>query len=188
MIFSAGCPLCPPCGWGGLSRDWTPTVLSESSLLGRGVEIVGAVGSERAAHRDRQHPGRAAAHWLESTAGLLWIFELAGLSWTLLTFFVLPVIVVEGGGLLTSLRRPLALGRRELGSWIAGGIRLFVTTLLVLAAGVIVMISNESDSVAVSGGCGSPSLSRCCRAGYAHGAGDVAERLPGHLFTLPQAA
>jgi hypothetical protein len=86
----------------------------------------------------------------ESTAGLSWIFELAGLSWTLLTFFVLPVIVVERSGLLTSLRRSLALGRRELGSWISGGIRLFVTTLLVLAAGVIVMIyAIESDSVAV---------------------------------------
>jgi len=86
----------------------------------------------------------------ESTAGLSWIFELAGLSWTLLTFFVLPVIVVEQSGLLTSLRRSLALGRRELGSWISGGIRLFVTTLLVLAAGVIVMIyAIESDSVAV---------------------------------------
>ncbi|MFC1441927.1 DUF6159 family protein [Streptacidiphilus sp. N1-10] len=87
---------------------------------------------------------------LESTAGLSWIFEMAGLSWTLLTFFVLPVIVVERSGLLTSLRRSLALGRRELGSWISGGIRLFITTLLVLAAGVVVMIyAVESDSVAV---------------------------------------
>jgi hypothetical protein len=87
---------------------------------------------------------------LESTAGLSWIFELAGLSWTLLTFFVLPVIVAERGGLLPSLRRSLALGRRELGDWIAGGVRLLVTTLLVLAAGVVVMIyAIESDSVTV---------------------------------------
>ena len=87
---------------------------------------------------------------LESTAGMSWIFELAGLSWTLLTFFVLPVIVAEHGGLLPSLRRSLALGRRELGSWIAGGVRLFITTALVLTAGVVVMIfAIETDSVSV---------------------------------------
>ncbi|WP_035799152.1 DUF6159 family protein [Kitasatospora mediocidica] len=87
---------------------------------------------------------------LESTVGLSLIFELAGLSWSLLTFFVLPVIVVEGGGLLPSLRRSLLLGRRELGSWVAGGVRLFVTTVVVLLAGVSAMIvAVESDSPAV---------------------------------------
>jgi hypothetical protein len=34
------------------------------------------------------------------------------MSWSLLTFFALPVIVVEGGGLFPSLRRSPALGRR----------------------------------------------------------------------------
>lgn len=87
---------------------------------------------------------------LESTAGLSWLFDLAGLSWSLLTFFVLPVIVVEGGGLLVSLRRSLTLGRRQLGSWVAGGLRLFLMTGFVVLAGVAALIlAVETDSATV---------------------------------------
>lgn len=87
---------------------------------------------------------------LESTAGLSWIFDLVGLSWSLLTFFVLPVITVEDSGLLPSLRRSLLLGRQELGSWVAGGVQLFVTTVLVLFAGVAMLIlAVETDSLTV---------------------------------------
>lgn len=87
---------------------------------------------------------------LESTAGLSWLFDLAGLSWSLLTFFVLPVIVVEGEGLLASLRRSLALGRREIGSWVTGGLRLFLITALVMLAGVAgLILAVETDSLTV---------------------------------------
>lgn len=87
---------------------------------------------------------------LESTAGLSWLFDLAGLSWSLLTFFVLPVIVVEGEGLLASLRRSLTLGHRELGSWVAGGLRLFLVTVFLVLAGVAALIlAVETDSVTV---------------------------------------
>lgn len=88
---------------------------------------------------------------LESTAGLSWLFDLAGLSWSLLTFFVLPVIVVEGGGLLVSLRRSLTLGRRRLGSWVAGGLRLFLMTAFVVLTGVAALIlAVETDSATIT--------------------------------------
>ncbi|MFJ4850690.1 MULTISPECIES: DUF6159 family protein [unclassified Streptomyces] len=87
---------------------------------------------------------------LESTAGVSWIFELAGTSWSLWTFFVLPVIVVEGTGLFTGLRRSMTLGRAELGNWVAGGIRLALTTVLVVIIAIIALIlAVETDSVTV---------------------------------------
>lgn len=87
---------------------------------------------------------------LESTAGLSLLFEMVGLSWSLMTFFVLPVIVAEGNGLFSSLRRSLALGRRELGNWVAGGVRIFATTALVLIVGIIALIfAVESGSFTV---------------------------------------
>ncbi|GHI01764.1 hypothetical protein Scel_00850 [Streptomyces cellostaticus] len=86
----------------------------------------------------------------ESLAGLSTLFELLGFSWSLLTFFVLPVIVVEGTGLVTSLRRSLALGRHSLGQWVAGGLKLFITTALVVIGAIVVLIlAVESDSLAV---------------------------------------
>lgn len=87
---------------------------------------------------------------LESTAGLSIVFESAGFSWSLLTFFVLPVLMVERAGLLASLRRSLALGRRELGNWVAGGVRLFLTTALVLIVSLVALIlAAESESYTV---------------------------------------
>ncbi|MFD3453990.1 DUF6159 family protein [Streptomyces sp. NPDC058691] len=87
---------------------------------------------------------------LESTAGVSWIFELAGTSWSLWTFFALPVIVVEGTGLFAGLRRSMALSRAELGNWVAGGIRLALTTVLVVVVAIIALIlAVESDSVTV---------------------------------------
>lgn len=86
----------------------------------------------------------------ESLAGLSTLFELVGFSWSLLTFFALPVIVVEGRGLVASLRRSLWLGRRSLGSWVAGGLKLFITTTLVVIGAIVVLIlAVESDSLAV---------------------------------------
>ncbi|MCC3778160.1 DUF6159 family protein [Streptomyces sp. UNOB3_S3] len=86
----------------------------------------------------------------ESTAGVSWLFDMAGLSWSLLTYFALPVLVAEGSGLLTALRRSLALGRRELGAQVAGFARVFLTTVLVAVVGVAALIlAVETDDVAV---------------------------------------
>ncbi|MFC8718669.1 DUF6159 family protein [Kitasatospora sp. NPDC057198] len=86
----------------------------------------------------------------ESLAGLATLFDLLGFSWSLLTFFVLPVIVVEGVGLLAGLRRSLALGRHALGRWVVGGLRLFlVTTMVALGALAALMLAVESDSASV---------------------------------------
>ncbi|MEU3354905.1 DUF6159 family protein [Streptomyces sp. NPDC037389] len=86
----------------------------------------------------------------ESTVGVSWLFDVAGLSWSLLTYFALPVLVVEGSGLLTALRHSLALGRRELGAQVAGSMRVFLTTALVAAMGVAALIlAVETDDVAV---------------------------------------
>ncbi|GLW67757.1 hypothetical protein Kpho02_00560 [Kitasatospora phosalacinea] len=86
----------------------------------------------------------------ESLAGLATLFDLLGVSWSLLTFFVLPVIVVEGAGLPASLRRSLALGRRALGRWVVGGLKLFlVTALVALGALAALILAVESDSTSV---------------------------------------
>ncbi|MFI0912297.1 DUF6159 family protein [Streptomyces abikoensis] len=86
----------------------------------------------------------------ESTVGVSWLFDMAGLSWSLLTYFALPVLVAEGAGLLTTLRRSLALGRRELGAQLAGFTRVLLTTVLVAFAGVAALIlAVETDDVAV---------------------------------------
>jgi hypothetical protein len=86
----------------------------------------------------------------ESLAGLSTLFELLGFSWSLLTFFALPVIVVEGTGLVASLRRSLSLGRRSLGRWVVGGLKLFVTTTLVVIGAIVVLIlAVESDSLTI---------------------------------------
>jgi len=86
----------------------------------------------------------------ESLAGLSALFELLGLSWSLLTFFALPVIVVEGTGLVASLRRSLTLGRHALGRWVAGGLKLLVTTTLVVIGAIVVLIlAVEANSLAV---------------------------------------
>ncbi|MFF4338910.1 DUF6159 family protein [Kitasatospora sp. NPDC001540] len=86
----------------------------------------------------------------ESLAGLATLFDLLGFSWSLLTFFVLPVIVVEGAGLPASLRRSLALGRHVLGRWVVGGLRLFlVTALVALGTLAALILAVESDSTSV---------------------------------------
>ncbi|MFF4222758.1 DUF6159 family protein [Streptomyces abikoensis] len=86
----------------------------------------------------------------ESTVGVSWLFDMAGLSWSLLTYFALPVLVAEGTGLLTTLRRSLALGRRELGAQLAGFTRVLLTTILVAFAGVAALIlAVETDDVAI---------------------------------------
>ncbi|MFG2178748.1 DUF6159 family protein [Streptomyces abikoensis] len=86
----------------------------------------------------------------ESTVGVSWLFDMAGLSWSLLTYFALPVLVAEGAGLLTTLRRSLALGRRELGAQLAGFTRVLLTTVLVAFVGVAALIlAVETDDVAI---------------------------------------
>ncbi|MFJ3235876.1 DUF6159 family protein [Streptomyces sp. NPDC086787] len=86
----------------------------------------------------------------ESLAGLSTLFELLGFSWSLLTFFTLPVIVVEGRGIVASLRRSLSLGRRSLGRWVVGGLKLFLTTTLVVIGAIVVLIlAVDSDSLAI---------------------------------------
>lgn len=86
----------------------------------------------------------------ESTAGLSAVLDAVGFSWNLLTFFVLPVIVMERRGLLGSLRRSLFLGRRERGSWVRSVTGLIVTTSLVGMAGIAVLIlAVETDNAAV---------------------------------------
>ncbi len=77
-------------------------------------------------------------------------FDALGFTWSLLTFFVLPVIVIEGGGLFRGLRRSLALGRGSARNWFVGGFKLFLTALLVAVLSVVVLIfAVESNSLAV---------------------------------------
>ncbi|MEU6341215.1 DUF6159 family protein [Streptomyces sp. NPDC046977] len=84
------------------------------------------------------------------TAGVSRVFEPAGTSWSLWTFFVLPVSVVEGTGLVSGLRRSVAPGRAEPVNRVAGGIRLALTTVLVVIIAIVVLIlAVETDSVTV---------------------------------------
>jgi hypothetical protein len=87
---------------------------------------------------------------LENTAGLSVVFELLGLSWSLLTFFAVPVLVLEGAGLVSGLRRSLVLGRRQVGRWVTGTLRVWITTILVgLAALAALVLAVETDDPAV---------------------------------------
>jgi Family of unknown function (DUF6159) len=77
--------------------------------------------------------------------------ELLGWSWSMSTFFVLPVVVAEGGGIRTAVRRSIALSRGHRGDWVAGGVRVLVTAGVSVIVGLAVLMvavaSNDATTV-----------------------------------------
>jgi hypothetical protein len=68
------------------------------------------------------------------------LLRMTGLVWSLVSYFMLPVLVVERVGLWESLRRSRSLGPRQAGNWLAGGNRLLIVLGLAVILGVACLI------------------------------------------------
>jgi hypothetical protein len=67
------------------------------------------------------------------------ISSILGMAWSIVTYFVVPVIVVEKAGPLTALTRSTEILRKTWGQSLASNVGInIITTLLILPAGVVI--------------------------------------------------
>jgi hypothetical protein len=78
--------------------------------------------------------------WLDDRAGLIGkiVIGLLGMAWNIATYLIVPVIVMEEGGVMDSIKRSGELLRKTWGQQIVGGIAFFWFGLLCAIPGVII--------------------------------------------------
>lgn len=84
------------------------------------------------------------------------ISALLGTAWTVLTFFVVPVLVVEKTGPFTAISRSVALLRKAWGEALVGGfglgffkLLLFIVPFLVLMGGVVLCVAVQPVALGI---------------------------------------
>jgi hypothetical protein len=77
------------------------------------------------------------------------ISAILGTAWTVLTFFVVPVLVVEKTGPFTAISRSVALLRKAWGEALVGGFGLGLFKFLLLIVPILVMVGGVALLVAV---------------------------------------
>ena len=77
--------------------------------------------------------------WVDSRAGLLGRIAIAlvGVGWNMATFLIVPVLIMEEGGVMDSLRRSAALLRQTWGEQLISGLAFFWIGLLCTIPGIV---------------------------------------------------
>ncbi|MPY93635.1 MAG: hypothetical protein GEV08_11405 [Acidimicrobiia bacterium] len=100
----------------------------------------------------------------DSGGGLVGIVRVLGAgllaaAWSVLTFFVVPVIVLEGAGPIDAIKRSASLLRERWGTQVAGNIRigglvalLAILPAIALVVGGVFLTSIGDDAAAIGGG------------------------------------
>ena len=70
-----------------------------------------------------------------------WVVRLIGVAWSIVTYFVVPVLAVEGLGPFAAVRRSAKLLRRSWGESLVGEVSLSAASMLLALPALVVMVA-----------------------------------------------